>query len=278
MIATCPACGKRYRLPDDAVPSEGRSVRCAACGHGWTALPEPPAPIIREPTLPFAPPPLPPPSIPLAATASETRREVFPVDPAEVPTGYRQRPSRPRGPRRWRWLAPLLLVVIAAGALAVVEFAPPATFTPPRLGLPAIDVSGVALPAISLPSISLPAIDLPPLDLTKIPLVGDRLDALVHPLPVPPSPLTITVAGERRHLANGGAVLVLAGRIVNPTGVAQPVRPIEARLINPAGTVAYHWRIAAPVTTLPPHHEVPFESTAANYPADAERLDLAFAR
>jgi hypothetical protein len=32
------------------------------------------------------------------------------------------------------------------------------------------------------------------------------------------------------------------------------------------------------VTTLPPHHEVPFESTAANYPADAERLDLAFAR
>lgn len=41
MIATCPACGKRYRLADEAVPAEGRAVRCATCGNGWIATREP---------------------------------------------------------------------------------------------------------------------------------------------------------------------------------------------------------------------------------------------
>ena len=39
MIATCPGCAKRYRLPEGAVPAGGRNVRCAACSHGWTILP-----------------------------------------------------------------------------------------------------------------------------------------------------------------------------------------------------------------------------------------------
>jgi len=288
MIATCPACAKRYRLPDDAVPPEGRSVRCAACGNGWTAFRDAPEPVVREPTLPFGP------SSPVATAAPGAADRAAMIDeaPAASIGAYRQRGRSPadsaadRGPRRWRWIVPLLLVAVAVAlaALAVVEFAPSNTFDPPRLGLPdpatlglpTIDAS--ALPAFSLPALAVPKIDLPPLDLTRIPYVGDRLDALVHPTAPPPSPLTITVAGERRPLANGGAVLVLAGKIVNPTGSAQAVPPIEARLIDPAGTVALRWRIAPPVATLPPHHEVGFDSTAANYPAAARRLDLAFTR
>ena len=38
MIVTCPECAARYRLADDAVPPEGRAMRCAACKHRWYAM------------------------------------------------------------------------------------------------------------------------------------------------------------------------------------------------------------------------------------------------
>src|SRR4051794_16831007 len=35
MILTCPDCGTQYVVKDDAIPPEGRQVRCAACKHSW---------------------------------------------------------------------------------------------------------------------------------------------------------------------------------------------------------------------------------------------------
>src|SRR5437660_371026 len=35
MILTCPNCGTQYVVKDDAIPPEGRQVRCAACKHSW---------------------------------------------------------------------------------------------------------------------------------------------------------------------------------------------------------------------------------------------------
>ncbi len=40
MILTCPNCGTQYVVKDDAVPPEGRQVRCAACKHSWHQDPE----------------------------------------------------------------------------------------------------------------------------------------------------------------------------------------------------------------------------------------------
>ena len=82
MIIECPSCSKRYRIADDAVPREGRTVRCAACKTSWfqeavAAPPEPPAapaPTPQQP-VPEPPPPAvePPPAPPVRTPPIPTR-------------------------------------------------------------------------------------------------------------------------------------------------------------------------------------------------------------
>lgn len=39
MIIICPACDTKFMLPALAMGAEGRTVRCAKCGHSWHAMP-----------------------------------------------------------------------------------------------------------------------------------------------------------------------------------------------------------------------------------------------
>src|SRR3984957_1774630 len=48
MILTCPECATGYFVEDDQIQASGRSVRCAACGHRWTAHPERPLELVSS--------------------------------------------------------------------------------------------------------------------------------------------------------------------------------------------------------------------------------------
>jgi len=50
MILTCPECASRYFVDDSKVGSAGRVVRCAACGHRWTARNEDALDLFEEPS------------------------------------------------------------------------------------------------------------------------------------------------------------------------------------------------------------------------------------
>lgn len=47
MILTCPSCATRFVIEPGALGSQGRAVRCGACGHNWHQTPPPPEPEAR---------------------------------------------------------------------------------------------------------------------------------------------------------------------------------------------------------------------------------------
>ena len=95
MILVCPNCDARYRLADDAIPAQGRKVRCASCQHEWV-----------EP-----PPAASAPDAPSAAVAPETPPVSHPIPPPPEPE---PEPAAEAPPRSGGWLKTLVAIVVGA--------------------------------------------------------------------------------------------------------------------------------------------------------------------
>jgi predicted Zn finger-like uncharacterized protein len=74
MILTCSQCATRYHVDPESLGSDGRVVRCAGCGHRWTAKPPADAPKVLDLKAPSSTA-----ASRSAAKAAAARRSSFPI-------------------------------------------------------------------------------------------------------------------------------------------------------------------------------------------------------
>jgi len=113
MILTCPECATRYFVDDARIGAKGREVRCASCGHRWTAAREDEPLVLAEPPEAHAEAEIPQP------TPEPVVMEDRPAD--ELPKAFRQRAQTKAQEREaattgvvWAALAGGVVVLIAA--------------------------------------------------------------------------------------------------------------------------------------------------------------------
>jgi predicted Zn finger-like uncharacterized protein len=128
MILTCPECASRYFVDDSKVGSAGRVVRCAACGHRWTARNEEALDLFEEPSAADlaaepnltaldgatnpAPNPIDDPETPVSALPGEELPKVF---RARADAERRLREAKTTGVIWGGMVAVMVVILVAAG-------------------------------------------------------------------------------------------------------------------------------------------------------------------
>ena len=241
MILSCPACGTRYLVPDSAVGVNGRQVRCASCRHSW--FQDPPSVEPEQAAASFAPPPLPePPIAPAVSPYGTPPTGIATPPPSNAFADIRQPPD-------------------------VDPYAPEPPFRPRRNRMRQMTVLAVLAGALLLVAAAAVAW-FGPAGFAKLFGTGQAQSPLM---------LQVTRKPDRRTLATGSELFAVSGRIVNPTGVPQPVPDIRAELRDAAGRPVYGWTINAPVRQLPPKGSADFDSAEVGVPQGSKALNLSFA-
>lgn len=263
MILTCPSCGTQYAVKDGAIPEGGRNVRCAACGHSWHQDPEVSA-TEEEPA-------------PVSEPASE------PGDPAAPATAFDEDPGEPE-PVGYDPVEPVAPGAELVEGATAVPVPPPEDVWPetrseeeqwdPRKELPdreelaAVEretgsdrkrnwLMGAIIAVVLVVAIVAALWFLAP----------DSIRQRIGLAGAGPTPLQIAPGTpERQKLASGNELVVVSGRVINPSAKAQPVPPIEAQLRDKTGRLLYSWTISPPTRSLPPGGAATFNSAEMNVP------------
>jgi predicted Zn finger-like uncharacterized protein len=276
MILTCPSCGTQYVVKDDAIPPQGRQVRCASCKHSWHQDPGP-----QEPEqLPEEPQPAPDPDTeadeslaeatmiePRSGPEAEERAyeeamidQAAPVAAIETPAvAPREDEAVPVEPEPSDYDAPP-----AADAQPDDDFSPFAErdYVEPRRRSPLVAILAIVLlVAAAAAAFWFLA---PPEWKARLGIA----DAGATPLTL------VTTHMDRQKLESGNELLTVAGRVINPTGKSHSVPPIYAQLKSRTGKVIYSWTIAPPAPTLGPGASASFNSAEVNVPSGGDELTI----
>jgi predicted Zn finger-like uncharacterized protein len=297
MILTCPNCGTQYVVKDDAIPPEGRQVRCAACKHSWHQDPQ------------------------VAAAADETSLELEPAAetvpaPESEAVGEMEKPveesfaeatnieprSGPEAEER-----AFEESVIESGTDIPAEAAPAEAEAAETQSVETVELkSATAAPAAedwNEPPHAEPAPDMfsPFAENGEVeprrrgPLISILIVALIVIVAAaafwffaPPdleaklglsaagaSPLAlVTTHMDLQQLESGNQLLTVTGRVINPTTKEQVVPPLQAQLLGRGGKVVYSWTIDPPARTLPAGASASFNSAEVNVPPGGSDLRI----
>jgi predicted Zn finger-like uncharacterized protein len=307
MILTCPDCGTQYVVKDDAIPPEGRQVRCAACKHSWHQDPETGAGEPQEqpdseletteaeevqPVIEGAAPEGEP-----AEAAAEDETVESPEDESLAEATLVEPRSGPEAEERAYEEAmidseatPVAETVAQAGApadeaqmLAANPKAADEDWKEPPEADPAPDVfTPFAAPDEEQPQgrsrltmiliVALIILVLAALFWLFAPV---ELKARLGLAAAGTSPLAlVTTHMDRQRLQSGNELLTVTGRVVNPTGKEQDVPPLRAQLKSRAGKVVYSWTIAPPARSLAAGASASFNSAEVNVPPGGDELTI----
>ncbi len=289
MILTCPNCGTQYVVKDDAIPPEGRQVRCAACKHSWHQDPEtiaasgegaPTETGLAQSTGTL-------PEAENQAPESETLAEATLVDPRSGPEAEERayEEAALEGGADAPGDAPSAAseaaepqASVSAGAPATTEDwneppqaeAAPDMFSPfaengeaePRRRSPLLTILLVALVVIALAAAFW---FFAPSDLkARFGIASDSA-----------SPLALVVTHkDRQPLESGNELLTITGRVINPTTKEQAVPPLQAQLLDVHGKVVYSWMIDPPARSIPAGGSVAFNSAEVNVPSGGNNVRI----
>ena len=283
MILTCPACDTKYVVKDDAIPPQGRQVRCASCKHSWHQEPEL---TLSEPATEAeidygGPPPAQSDQSepPLADTPADVRDEGEIA--AEPQPEIDQEEDSPWGAVAEEPLAPGLsaaseIAMEEAPAIADEWRAPQPSKEPPPaeeefVGYSPID-DDEQQPRRIWPTI-----------LVILLVIVAAAAAFWFFAPAEwktraglaqggATPLQLTLESQDlQQLSSGNQLLTIRGRVINPTEEEQPVPPIRAQIRdNETGAVIHQWTIGAPARVLAPGTSASFYSAGVDVPPGSE--------
>ena len=265
MILTCPSCGTQYAVKDGAIPEGGRKVRCAACGHNWHQLPEGTGEGLEAETVPV-PESAPEPGDP-AAPATEF--DEMPGEPG--PVGYE--PTEPVAPGPELVEAPLAVPVPPPDGEWPSTRSDEEDWDPEKEIPDAEEIAAAEsedAPERKRTWLMGIVIALVIMVIIVAGLWFVAPDSLRQTIGIPgagATPLQIAPGTpERQKLASGNELVVVSGRVINPSSKAQPVPPIQAQLRDKSGKLVYSWTIAPPARTLPPGGTATFNSAEMGVP------------
>ena len=289
MILTCPACDTKYVVKDDAIPPDGRQVRCASCKHSWHQDPEigVAQPVAAE-EIDFGGPP--PPS---AEMFEEPMAEAPPSAEAEDLIAEEPQPEiNDGGQSAWGEVAeePAERLIAEDDSNVAMEEAPAIA---DEWRVPVTQAQGEVVEDEEFVGYA-PIADDDQRPRRRWPLILGLLVLIIAAAAafwffapaewkaragIPqagatPLQLMITTS-DRQPLESGNELVAISGRVINPTDQQQNVPPIRAELRDKATKALVHrWTIAPPAQVLAPRSSASFNSAEVDVPKGGDELTV----
>ncbi|MCK6450709.1 MAG: zinc-ribbon domain-containing protein [Alphaproteobacteria bacterium] len=245
MIVSCPNCATRFEVPESALGSAGRKVRCGQCAHLWLQRPDGSTEELEPPPTSQPEPEEPPVRDWEAPSLAEPAEDVH-AEPAEAPPRRRRfgrgednlGAAAPRRSRRGVVAAVLALLVLAGIGAGVL------------LLRGDDDAAGSLMARVAA-------------------MLGAAREQ-------PGQGLNFENVATARRSDAGVSILVVTGEVVNTTTEPRAVPPLRGSLLGADNKELQNWTFSASVERLEPGQRAKFETTLRQPTSEATDIKVTF--